>query len=311
MRKGHKRPQQQPCSATTPASPLYPRSQALRAQAASLGIVVGDVKSCISLQPLPPNELEAAAAAGVVAALAAAGWHRLDEDRLLQASPLAPAPDGAPQACGSLTLRVRAPPGGGGKLTLLVKAGGCWACWGVLAVPSVGITRSSSHHAPAHPSPPPPEQVEFRHPACRPPGAATLAERSARLAGAPCRLLPDLRPALVERLRPADAPTLAHLRPLWAAYGQALPAEVEQLAEVRLDCDPDAPTFPYPPCRLLGQDGLASRADKLAAPPVQAVLARLRGGCCLASLSDWRPGWLHASKCRAPLHVTHASRFTQ
>lgn len=125
--------------------------------------------------------------------------------------------------------------------------------------------------------PPCTEHVEFRHPACRPLGAASLAERSARLAGAPCRLLPDLRPALVECLRPADAPTLARLRPLWAAYGQPLPASVEHLAEVRLDCDPDAPTFPYPPCRLLGQDGLATLADRLAAPAVQAVLARLRG----------------------------------
>lgn len=103
---------------------LNARSTHPPVQAASLGVVVGAVKDCISLAPLPADELQAAAAAGLVASLVAAGWHRLDEDRVLAASPLAPVPDGGAQACGSLTLRVRGSPGGGGgSLTLLVKAG--------------------------------------------------------------------------------------------------------------------------------------------------------------------------------------------
>jgi hypothetical protein len=140
--------------------------------------------------------------------------------------------------------------------------------------------------------------VEFRHPACRP--GASLEQRSASLAGAVCCLLPDMRPALIQRLLPADAATLARLRTVWAAYGMPLSpgAEAEGavegaaagaaagasggvggcLVEVSLDCDPDAPAYAYPASRVLGAAGLLSVASRLASPGVQAVLARLRGG---------------------------------
>jgi hypothetical protein len=119
--------------------------------------------------------------------------------------------------------------------------------------------------------------VEFRHPACRP--GASLAARSASLAGSECRLLPDFREGLIEGLLPADEATLQRLRPLWASYGMPLPAEApEHLVEVRLSDDPDATAFPYPPCCVLSRYGLMSSADKLAAPAVQGVLAKLRGG---------------------------------
>ena len=52
--------------------------------------------------------------------------------------------------------------------------------------------------------------------------------------------------------------------------------------QVVLEDDPDAPTFPYPPCRLLGHGGLQCVASRRSAPGVQAVLARLRGGRCRA-----------------------------
>ena len=120
------------------------------------------------------------------------------------------------------------------------------------------------------------EQVEFRHPACK--LGTSLAQRSASLADAECRLLPDLRPALIDRLRPADEPTLLRLRPLWAAYGMPLPPAVDCLVEVRLSDDPDAPTYPYPPHCVLGKGGLQVVADRLASPAVQGVLAKLRGG---------------------------------
>ena len=125
--------------------------------------------------------------------------------------------------------------------------------------------------------------MEFRHPACRP--GASLAERSARLEGAGVTLLPDLRPAVVERLLPADPATLARLRPRWAAHGMPLPPEGQaeggpegHLVEVRLDEDPDAPAYPYPPCRVLGPFGLQPLASRRSSSAVQAVLARLRGG---------------------------------
>lgn len=179
-----------------------------------------------------------------------------------------------------------------------------------------------------------------------------------RPAGTLCTLLPDLRSALIQRLCPADATTLARLRSLWAAHGQPLAegAEEQPLAEVRqasgsavlrclqatrwipccwplncaglsapfpafaraqpplpagmsqlppssprfqvcimhlsipstnvccpaslqvcLDCDPDAPSYKVPACRVLGQYGLQTTASKLSSPAVQAVLARLRG----------------------------------
>lgn len=267
--------------------------KALRAQQGALSVVVGEVKACVSLAPLPPAELETAAAAGLVAALLHRGWHQLDEDRVLGASLLEPAPDGGTQACDSLTLRVRTRPGEASKLTLLVKAGvcgcirllGCCGCWPAAHGGRQSLQCNRGQHTARTPplrlpypsTPPPAERVEFRHTACRPLGAASLADRSAALAGAACCLLPDLRPALIERLRPADEATLGRLRPLWSAYGQPLPAAVDQLVEVRLDCDPDAPTFPYPPSRVLGQYGLQTVADKRAAPAVQGVLARLRG----------------------------------
>lgn len=96
----------------------------LRAQQGALGIVVGDLKSCVAKPPLPRDELEAAAAAAVLAGLLHRGWHQLDEDRVLGASVLAPAADAAPQVCGSLTLRVRAEGDGTSTLRLLVRAGG-------------------------------------------------------------------------------------------------------------------------------------------------------------------------------------------
>ena len=68
------------------------------------------------------------------------------------------------------------------------------------------------------------EVVEFRHPACRP---------DATLEGAELTLLPNLRPAMAVGARPADAATLATLRPLWAAHGHPLPAEVPTFVEVR------------------------------------------------------------------------------
>lgn len=147
---------------------------------------------------------------------------------------------------------------------------------------------------PAHPTPSSSattaERVEFRHPACRP--SASLAARSASLAGSECRLLPDFREGIIEGLRPADEATLQRLRPLWASYGLPLPAEgPEHLVAVRLSDDPDAPTFPYPPCCVLGRSGLLSSASKLAAPAVQGVLAKLRG--------EWgRMGW-RVLVCRA------------
>lgn len=62
-----------------------------------------------------------------------------------------------------------------------------------------------------------------------------LTSRLRSPAGTQCTLLPDLRPALIQRLRPADAATLARLRPLWAAHGQPLAeaAKEQPLVEVR------------------------------------------------------------------------------
>lgn len=270
----------------------------LRAQAGALGLVVGDVKQCVSVAPLQAEELAAGCAAGLVAALLhAGGWHRLDEDRLLGASPLAPAPDGATQSCASLTLRVQAC--GPSRLRLLVQAGGCWwlgaaggrlvvcsswcggRCCGArwLAGAARGACSPPSHtHAARSPAPHLPrraEHVEFRHPACKP--GASLEQRSARLEGTLCQLLPDLRPALIARLRPADAATVARLRARWALYGILLPPDVPYLVEVALDCDPDAPRFPFPPYCVLGRDGLLTASAKRVAPGVQAALARLRG----------------------------------
>lgn len=140
------------------------------------------------------------------------------------------------------------------------------------------------------------EQVEFRHPACKP--GAGLEERSARLTGSGITLLPDLRPAIVERLRPADAATLARLRPLWAAHGMPLPPEGQEggsagghLVEVCLEDDPDAPAFPYPPCHVLGPFGLQPLADRRSSPAVQAVLARLRGGWLAGWVESWGGTW--------------------
>ena len=100
----------------------------LRAQQGSLGIMVRDVKSQVSLAPLPGVELEQACAAGLLASLLApaCGWWQLDEHRLLGASLVAPSPDGQPQACGSLTLGVHVQHAAVNRLTLLVKPGGCW-----------------------------------------------------------------------------------------------------------------------------------------------------------------------------------------
>lgn len=97
----------------------------LRTQQAALGITLGEVKAAVSLQPLPDPDLEAACSTGLSAALLHRDWHRLGEGRLLGASPLAPAADGAAQVCGSLTLRVAAVPGHATRLRLLVRAGGC------------------------------------------------------------------------------------------------------------------------------------------------------------------------------------------
>lgn len=47
--------------------------------------------------------------------------------------------------------------------------------------------------------------------------------------------------------------------------------------QVCLDCDPDAPSYALPACRVLGQYGLQTTASKLSSPAVQAVLAKLRG----------------------------------
>lgn len=107
----------------------------LRAQQEALGVEVKDVKSHVSLGPLPAAELEAACGAGLAAALLhCGGWHPLGEERLLGASPLAPAPDGAAQACGALTLRVQAVPGDATRLRLLVKAGEARCSWAGLWV---------------------------------------------------------------------------------------------------------------------------------------------------------------------------------
>lgn len=140
------------------------------------------------------------------------------------------------------------------------------------------------------------EQVEFRHPACKP--GASLGERSGRLTGSGITLLPDLRPAIVERLRAADAATLARLRPLWAAHGMPLPPEGQDggsagghVVEVCLEDDPDAPAFPYPPCRVLGPFGLQPLADRRSSPAVQAVLARLRGGWLAGWVESWGGTW--------------------
>ncbi|PRW56060.1 hypothetical protein C2E21_5110 [Chlorella sorokiniana] len=257
----------------------------LRAQQAALGITLGEVKAAVSLQPLPAPDLEAACSAGLLAALLHRGWHALGEDRLLGASPLVPAADGAAQVCGSLTLRVAAVPGDAARLRLLVRA----------------------------------EQVEFRHPSCKP--GASLEDRSARLKGSGVTLLPDLRPAIVERLRPADASTLARLRPLWAAHGMSLPPEGQKeegssssghLVEVCLEDDPDAPAFPYPPCRVLGPFGLQPLADRRSSLAVQAVLARLRDDLqatpfkflgdkvrVAPTAHDWWPDGMPAPKGRA------------
>ncbi|KAL4457639.1 hypothetical protein ABPG75_012504 [Micractinium tetrahymenae] len=216
----------------------------LRAQQAALGIVVKDVKSHVNLLPPAGQELAVACAAGVAAALAARGWWRLDEQCLLSACPLEPSPDGQPVTAGSVQMEMQLTRDDKGALALQLN---------VL-----------------------PEQVEWRHPACRP--GASLEARSERLAGTLCTLLPDLRPAVIQRLRPADAATLARLRPLWAAHGQPLPegADTQPLAEVCLDCDPDAPSYPIPACRLLGQYGLQSTASKLSSLAVQSVVAKLR-----------------------------------
>jgi hypothetical protein len=97
-------------------------------QQGSLGIMVRDVKSQVSLAPLPGVELEQACAAGLLASLLApaCGWWQLDEHRLLGASLVAPSPDGQPQACGSLTRGVHVQQAAVNRLTLLVKPGGCW-----------------------------------------------------------------------------------------------------------------------------------------------------------------------------------------
>ncbi|PSC72899.1 hypothetical protein C2E20_3898 [Micractinium conductrix] len=209
----------------------------LRSKQAALGVQLRDVKSCVSLTPPGAEELSGLAGAAVAAALRAHGWWQADEERLLGANPYEPAPDGATRACESVRLSVHVEP-------------------------------------PAEPRQPPrllllvlPEVVEFRHPACRP---------DATLEGAELTLLPNLRPAMAVGARPADAATLATLRPLWAAHGHPLPAEVPTFVEVVLEDDPDAPTFPYPPCRLLGHGGLQCVASRRSAPGVQAVLARLR-----------------------------------
>lgn len=47
--------------------------------------------------------------------------------------------------------------------------------------------------------------------------------------------------------------------------------------QVCLDCDPDAPSYAIPACRVLGQYGLQTTASKLSSPAVQAVVAKLRG----------------------------------
>ena len=268
----------------------------LHQRQASCGIVLRDVKSHVAVAPLPAPELGRACACGLLASLLPRGWWQLDEDRLLGTSLLEPAQDGVTQACSSLTVRVHAEPGNKQtKLYLLVRAGGCCVFAGVMgaaaatgyALPWLGLARLELPHTQHHHAPPPlpflplpaAEEVEFRHPACRP--GASLAQRSASLAGAECQLLPDLRPALIQRLRPADEPTLARLRPLWASHGMPLPPQVDCLVEVALDCNPDAPTFRYPDCRVLGASGLLSVASKRSAPTVQAALARLRGGACV------------------------------
>lgn len=122
--------------------------------------------------------------------------------------------------------------------------------------------------------------MEFWHPACRP--YASLEQRSSSLRGAQCTLLPDMRPALIHAVLPADESTVDRLHPLWASHGMPLQQPVDSLVQVSLDCDPDAPVFHYPPCRVLGQGGLRSAASTRSAAAVQAVLAKLRGGCSCA-----------------------------
>lgn len=263
----------------------------LREKQAACGIVIKDVKQHVSLAPLPATELEQALTCGFIASLLPQGWWQLDETRLLGASLLEPAVDGSVQACGSITLRVQAEPAETpSKLYLLVRAGGCCTVAALLAcctfLPVVYHENRSSvltckqcalNSWPALPCS---EQVEFRHPACR--HGASLEQRSSSLSGAECTLLPDMRPALIHAVRPADEATVDRLRPLWASHGMPLPPRVDSLVDVSLDCDPDAPVFPYPLCRVLGQAGLLSTASRRSVPAVQAVLAKLRGGCsCL------------------------------
>ena len=104
----------------------------------------------------------------------------------------------------------------------------------------------------------------------------------------------------MEGLRPADEATLQRLRPLWASYGMPLPAAgPDHLVEVQLSDDPDAPTFPYPPCCVLSRYGLLSSADKLVTPAVQGVLAKLRGGCDCMGCGGYCCGcrwWVHGKK---------------
>ena len=132
--------------------------------------------------------------------------------------------------------------------------------------------------------------------------AACLLLHSAALQGRQCTvLLPAFLPALIRRLVPADAATLAQLGARWASLGLPLPdpAAAEDhwqqqqlppyLVEVCFSDDPDAPGHLYPPACVLGKVGLFASGTRLAAPAVQAAMARLAGVCL---------GWRGGSACR-------------
>jgi hypothetical protein len=114
-----------------------------------------------------------------------------------------------------------------------------------------------------------PSVVRFRHPAAgaAPPASGTL-----------CTTLPDLRPALIDRVRAPTPAEAERLQVAWRAAGFALPpGALERVADVRFSDDPDDPASPFPPCCVLSQLALDPLHDRLDSPEVRAVVARLRG----------------------------------
>ena len=222
----------------------------LFAQQAALGVRLVDVKSHVTLAPMDLPELRDTLALDIVGALQRAGWWRLESGQggaHLLGTDVTAAADGRAHIADSVLLRVEIQPPG--SVLLLMK----------------------------------PTTVRFRHPIPALSSSAAAAQAPAP-ARSICCVLPTLTPGIINGTHQASPEEADRLCAAWAAVGRRLPLSAfSTLVDVCFDEDPDAATYPVPPCAVLSSRGIDKVQTRLQSAEVQAVVLRLKGTRDLSS----------------------------